>query len=667
MHSIARSHQSSAPEHPLNEPNMVENQQKQLEMMSHLFDEVKEDSLKGLVLIDTMQRFGMDHYFEDQIHESLKQQYQDSQTLAYNNEDELYAVSLRFRLLRQQGFHVPADVFNSFKGENMKFKDALSEDIRGLMALHEASHLSMEDEDILDEASIFTTHFLTEKLPHLDDRHALMVQNTLHYPYHKSLARFTAMNYLKNHDLKNDWEKLLADLAIMDFNLMQYLYHKEILQVFKWWKGLGVSEELKLARNQPLKWYIWSMAVVTDPCLSKQRIEITKPISLVYLVDDIFDIYGTLDELILFTEWASLCNAFLTEAKWFASGDSPKAEEYLKNGIISSGVPMVLTNLYFLLGYGESTGTTDIEGIISSVATILRLLDDLGTAKDEEQEGKDGSYIDYYIKEKQDWSLGDGRQHVMDMVSQQWKILNEHCLSPTPIPTPFRTACLNAARLVPMMYTYNDNHRLPVLEEHVKFMFSNIMEDLMWDNFSPLSVFVFDSRLRGVNCVISGALIEGVSFARALVVSSGARMSNQSEVAGAPPTGKPTGIESCKQVVCENAKVTNMIGSKGFAKLKEEQLETEEGDTATVRRRGVYAAATVDLLNLPEIPAPSLLPCVAEIRGTKLSRSCLTRRKGPFVLPSECSSPGKGRTGDAIVEAAVVAPFVEGETTHAGE
>ncbi|XP_031128739.1 (3S,6E)-nerolidol synthase 1-like [Ipomoea triloba] len=530
MHSIARSHQSSAPEHPLNDPNMVENQQKQLEKMSHLFDQVKEDSLKGLVLIDTMQRFGMDHYFEDQIHESLKQQYQDSQTLAYNNEDELYAVSLRFRLLRQQGFHVPADVFNSFKGENMKFKYALSEDIRGLMALHEASHLSMEDEDILDEASIFTTHFLTEKLPHLDDRHALIAQNTMHYPYHKSLARFTTMNYLKNQDLKNEWEKLLADFAIMDFNLVQYIYHEEILQVFKWWKGLGVSEELKLARNQPLKWYIWSMAVVKDPCLSKQRIEITKPISLVYLVDDIFDIYGTLDELILFTEvinrwefsaadklpsymkmclkiihdttheisnvvyqefgwspmdylkeaWASLCNAFLTEAKWFASGDSPKAEEYLKNGIISSGVPMVLTNLFFLLGYGESTGTRDIEDIISSVAAILRLLDDLGTAKDEEQEGKDGSYVEYYIKEQQDWSLGDGRQHVIDMVSQQWKLLNKHCISPTPIPTPFRTACLNAARLVPMMYTYNDKHRLPVLEEHVKFMFSNIMEDLMW-------------------------------------------------------------------------------------------------------------------------------------------------------------------------------------------
>ncbi|XP_031127000.1 (3S,6E)-nerolidol synthase 1-like [Ipomoea triloba] len=528
-------------QHPLalqvlqsHESNMVKYpQQKQLEMRHLLLDHhVQEaDSLKALVVIDTMQRFGIDHYFEHQITQCLKNQH--SQPLLYNHNGDhhLYAVSLRFRLLRQQGFHVPSDVFNSFKGENMKFKNALSEDIRGLMSLHEASHLCIEDdEDILDEAFLFSTNFLTARLPHLDDSHASMVQNTLHYPHHKSLPRFMTNHYLKNHDLKTDWEKLLANLAIMDHNVMQRKYHEEILQVFEWCKGLGLSEELKLARNQPLKWYIWSMAMATDPCLSKQRIEITKPISLVYIVDDIFDIYGTIDELTLFTEainrwefpeidklpnymrmcfkviqettheisnvvyqefgwnpidylkkaWTSLCNAFLTEAKWFASGHSPKADVYLKNGIISSGIPMVLTNLFFLLGYGESTGTTDIEGIISSVAAILRLLDDLGTAKDEEQEGKDGSYMEYYMKEQQGWSLSDGRQHVLDKVSQQWKLLNKHCLSSTTIPTSFKTACLNVARLVPMMYTYDDNHRLPVLEEHVKFMFSNIKEDLMW-------------------------------------------------------------------------------------------------------------------------------------------------------------------------------------------
>ena len=63
-----------------------------------------------------------------------------------------------------------------------------------------------------------------------------------------------------------------------------------------------MAKELKFARDQPLKWYTWSMAGLTDPKLSEERVELTKPISFVYLIDDIFDVYGTLDDLILFTE-----------------------------------------------------------------------------------------------------------------------------------------------------------------------------------------------------------------------------------------------------------------------------------------------------------------------------------------------------------------------------
>lgn len=70
----------------------------------------------------------------------------------------------------------------------------------------------------------------------------------------------------------------------------------------RWWKELGLANELPLARNQALKWYMWSLACLVDPTLSKERIELTKPISLIYIIDDIFDIYGTLDELTLFTE-----------------------------------------------------------------------------------------------------------------------------------------------------------------------------------------------------------------------------------------------------------------------------------------------------------------------------------------------------------------------------
>ncbi|KAH0697218.1 hypothetical protein KY290_014658 [Solanum tuberosum] len=45
--------------------------------------------------------------------------------------------------------------------------------------------------------------------------------------------------------------------------------------------------------------------------------------------------------------------------------------------------------------------------------------------------------------------------------------------SPSAIPLSFQKARLNVARMVPMMYIYDENHCLPVLEEHIKSKFCN--------------------------------------------------------------------------------------------------------------------------------------------------------------------------------------------------
>ncbi|KAL6992236.1 (3S,6E)-nerolidol synthase 1, partial [Sarracenia purpurea var. burkii] len=84
--------------------------------------------------------------------------------------------------------------------------------------------------------------------------------------------------------------------------------------------------------------------------------------------------------------WASLCNAFVVKAKWFAFGHEPKAEEYLKNGIITPGVHVVSVHMLFLLGdYCQTEESIELASanseIITSTATILRLWNDLGSAK----------------------------------------------------------------------------------------------------------------------------------------------------------------------------------------------------------------------------------------------------------------------------------------------
>ena len=83
-----------------------------------------------------------------------------------------------------------------------------------------------------------------------------------------------------------------------------------------------------------------------------------------------------------------LLNAFLKEAHWLKSGILPTTEEYLNNGIVSTGVHVVLIHAFFLMDHAkgitkETLSILDEEfpNIIYSVAKILRLSDDLEGAK----------------------------------------------------------------------------------------------------------------------------------------------------------------------------------------------------------------------------------------------------------------------------------------------
>ncbi|KAL0363276.1 UNVERIFIED_CONTAM: Tricyclene synthase Oc15, chloroplastic [Sesamum calycinum] len=408
-----------------------------------------------------------------------------------------------------------------------RFRRNLLQDIRGLMELYEAAQLSFQGEHILDEAASFSSHRLRECLPEMDNDLSRMITGKLKYPYHKTIAKLTRKDFLQDLEGINGWGKTLRELTLMDLRKGQSVYQGELAQVSKWWNELGLAKEIKLARNQLLKWYTWSMSILIDDfSLSLQRMELTKAIAFVYLIDDIFDVVGTLDELTIFTEavnkwdyaaidtlpdymkmcyralldttngigheiykrhgydpidslktsWERLCDAYLTEAKWFASGDLPTAAKYLENGKVTTGAYVVLVHLFFLSGLGNGGGIrlTDVSQLVSSVATILRLWDDLGSAKDEHQDGRDGSYMECYRNDHRGLSRAQARDHVTDTIASEWKILNKECFCLNDFSTSyFRRAALNAARIVPLMYSYDEKQQLPVLEEHVKFILFN--------------------------------------------------------------------------------------------------------------------------------------------------------------------------------------------------
>jgi len=88
-----------------------------------------------------------------------------------------------------------------------------------------------------------------------------------------------------------------------------------------------------------------------------------------------------------FVQWAELFDGFMVESKWLAACLVPAAEDYLRNGVVTSGMPLALAHVLFLLGqdhaaYSDATKLTDhIPLAISCPGKILRLWDDMGSAE----------------------------------------------------------------------------------------------------------------------------------------------------------------------------------------------------------------------------------------------------------------------------------------------
>jgi hypothetical protein len=67
----------------------------------------------------------------------------------------------------------------------------------------------------------------------------------------------------------------------------------------RWWKMTGLGEKLDFARDRLVVYLLWSVGIIFEPQFGNIRRMITKLNSLITTIDDV---YGTLDELELFTD-----------------------------------------------------------------------------------------------------------------------------------------------------------------------------------------------------------------------------------------------------------------------------------------------------------------------------------------------------------------------------
>lgn len=65
---------------------------------------------------------------------------------------------------------------------------------------------------------------------------------------------------------------------------------------------MDTANKLPFARDRVVECYFWILGMHFEPQYFPSRMILTKVIAVTSVVDDIYDVYGTLEELVLFTE-----------------------------------------------------------------------------------------------------------------------------------------------------------------------------------------------------------------------------------------------------------------------------------------------------------------------------------------------------------------------------
>ena len=226
-------------------------------------------------------------------------------------------------------------VFYRFMDEKGNLKASLRHQTEGLVSLYEASHLAKEGEHVLEEATNFTTKQLKSLMegslePHLREH----VAQALELPLNWRMPRLQTRWFIEACQREANINPVLLELAKLDFNRVQSIQQRELREVsryfelalleschvhsalvhepanfstnfwlsIRWWSNLGLAQRLPFSRDRLMENYFWTVGWAFEPQFARCRDAQTKANSLITTIDDVYDVYGTMDELELFTD-----------------------------------------------------------------------------------------------------------------------------------------------------------------------------------------------------------------------------------------------------------------------------------------------------------------------------------------------------------------------------
>lgn len=362
-----------------------------------------------LYMVDTLERLGISRHFRVEIQNVLDETYRYWMQGDMEIFMDVVTCALAFRLLRSNGYEVSSgplakvtkegDYMNSSKKAFKEVNDALKFPFNG--SLERMSTRRNIEHYNVDNTRILKTTYSSSNISNKD--------------------------YL--------------NLALQDFNTCQSIYREELKDLERWVVENRL-DKLKFARQKTAYCYFSVASFLYSHELSDARISWAKSSILTTVIDDFFDVGGTMDELVNFVQtiekwnvnvdndccseevgiiflalkdavswigdkafkwqerdvtnhvigiWLDLVKSMMREAIWARDGSIPTINEYMENGYVSFALgPIVLPTLYFVGAKlsEEIVQSSEYHKLFELMSTRGRLMNDIHSFKRELEAGK---------------------------------------------------------------------------------------------------------------------------------------------------------------------------------------------------------------------------------------------------------------------------------------
>ncbi|KAJ3697486.1 hypothetical protein LUZ61_001191 [Rhynchospora tenuis] len=387
-----------------------------------------------------------------------------------------------------------------------------------MLSLYEASYFAKGGEEMLEMARHYTTKHVTKYLEsstYIDPRIKEHISHALELPLNWRMERLHTRWFIDQYKTGKQIRHALWELAILDFNLNQNLYKEELKHVSSWWTRLRLYENLPFIRDRLVENYLSCVGGAFEPEHYHYRIAQTQVNCLLTTVDDVYDVYGSLNELEAFTKaieqwditaiealpeymqlclsalfdnvenhsygvfkrkglnvspilrraWKDFCTASLVEARRYHMGYVPTLEEYIDNGCFSVAAHVIISYAYCI---NDDVTAKNLEqfssgypDIVRYSSLICRLYNDLATSNDELKRGDTkGSMIQCYMQQKKVTELV-ARQEIKNMIWKYWTKLNGEVFGCSDFHKFFRDVALDVPRISQFLYQHDDGYGKP--------------------------------------------------------------------------------------------------------------------------------------------------------------------------------------------------------------